>query len=235
MAYSIIPPIIIVLSLIGIILFLMKKAPQVRELGEDAPRKRGTDVFSPAAGGAVEKNGARMQAVKHGFFLTLEKTTRKFKVMFLKLENKFTTWNESIKQKRKKHTDEAEQKKEPEDEVFSGSFQRPENGGSQKFSRRGVYVRESLEERLGRPMVSEKAAVPAMKDPEIKDRLEKLLIERIAVNPKDTEAYERLGEYYFEIRNYNYAKECFKQVIKLNPGNQDAKSRMKRLEKILGG
>ena len=235
MAYSIIPPIIIVLSLIGIILFLMKKAPRVRELSDDGPRKRGADVFSPAVSGVAEKNGARMQAVKQGFFMTLEKTMRKFKVMFLKLENKFTTWNESIKQKRKKHADEEAQKKESEGEIFSGNFQRPDNNGGQKFNRRGVYVRESLEERLGRPMVSEKAAVPAMKDPEIKDRLEKLLIERIAVNPKDTEAYERLGEYYFEIRNYNYAKECFKQVIKLNPANQDAKSRMKRLEKILGG
>jgi len=233
MAYSIIPPIIVVLSLIGIILFLMKKAPQVKQLGEDVSRKKGTETFSQAGEKTSNGNGARMQSVKHGFFLTLEKMTRKFKVMFLKLENKSTNWNESIRQKRRNNAKDAMSKAGENDEIFSGDFKRMTDG-EQRPIKRGVFVRETLEERLGRPMVSEKAVMPKAEQPEIKDRLEKLLIERIAVNPKDTEAYERLGEYYFEIRNYNYAKECFKQVIKLNPGNLDAKNRMKRLEKILG-
>jgi tetratricopeptide (TPR) repeat protein len=207
----------------------MKKAPQVRQLREDVS-KRESGVLSPVANGI--SNGSKMQSVKHGFFLTLEKMTRKFKVMFLKLENKFTSWNESMRQKRKNHSEEAMPKTDQHNEVFSGDFRRSEDN-TQKVGRRGIFVRESLEERLNRPMVSEKAVMPEAIQPEIKDRFEKLLIERIAVNPKDTEAYERLGEYYFEIRNYNYAKECFKQVIKLNPANQDAKNRMKRLEKIL--
>ena len=59
------------------------------------------------------------------------------------------------------------------------------------------------------------------------------LIDRIAANPKDIEAYERLGEYYLEIENWNYAKECFKQVLKLNPRNIGARSRMRKLERIL--
>jgi len=150
----------------------------------------------------------------------------------LKLENKFTSWNESIKQKRKNHAEKEMPKENMEEEIFAGKFKRAEKF-ERRSGRRKDFVRETLEERMNRPMVSEKAVIPQTKDPEIKDRLEKLLIERIAVNPKDTEAYERLGEYYFEIRNYNYAKECFKQVIKLNPGNQDAKNRMKRLERIL--
>ncbi len=67
----------------------------------------------------------------------------------------------------------------------------------------------------------------------MKDRLEELLIERIAANPKDLEAYERLGQYYMEIKGYTDAKECFKQVIKLDPGNRNAKYRLKRLETLL--
>ena len=66
-----------------------------------------------------------------------------------------------------------------------------------------------------------------------KDLFEKILIDRIASNPKDIEAYERLGEYYLEIESWNYAKECFKQVIKLNPRNIGARSRMRKLERIL--
>jgi hypothetical protein len=230
MTYSIIPPIVVVLSLIGIILFLMKKVSRVRQLSEDAPRQRGLDVFSPA--GNAEPSGSKMRSVKRGLFLTLEKMTSKLKIMFLKLGNKFTSWNESVRQRRKKHANELAPKTEEGNEIFSGGSIRPEES-NRKFGKREVFVRETLEERMRRPMISDRVVVPQAKDPEIKDRLEKLLIERIAVNPKDTEAYERLGEYYFEIRNYNYAKECFKQVIKLNPGNIDAKNRMKRLEKIL--
>lgn len=206
----------------------MKKAPQVRQLKEDVLPKK-IDIPSPDAVGL--SNGSKMQSVKHGFFLTLEKMTRKFKVMFLKLENKFTSWNESIREKRKNHS-EGMTAEGGEEQITKGGFRR-QSRVDQRLNRETAFIRESLGERLSRPMVSEKATMPKAAEPEIKDRLEKLLIERIAVNPKDTEAYERLGEYYFEIRNYNYAKECFKQVIKLNPANQDAKNRMKRLERIL--
>ena len=79
-------------------------------------------------------------------------------------------------------------------------------------------------------MVSEKVAKPKT---EIKDRLEELLIERIAANPKDIEAYERLGQYYMEIENYEFGKECFKQVVKLSPTNRNAKYALKKLERLL--
>ena len=69
---------------------------------------------------------------------------------------------------------------------------------------------------------------------EKKDLFEKILIERIAANPKDIEAYERLGEYYMEIENWNYAKECFKQVLRLNPSSTNVRSKMRELERLLG-
>ena len=86
------------------------------------------------------------------------------------------------------------------------------------------------EEKPVKPMVSEKVATPKT---EIRDRLEELLIERIAANPKDIEAYERLGEYYLEIENFEFAKECFKQVIRLNPSNRNVRYKMKKLERLL--
>ena len=67
-----------------------------------------------------------------------------------------------------------------------------------------------------------------------KEVLENILVERIAVNPRDTEAYEQLGEYYLEIGQWDYAKECFKQVLKIDPKNPSVKKRMKKLEKIFG-
>jgi hypothetical protein len=83
-----------------------------------------------------------------------------------------------------------------------------------------------------KPIISERVATPRHKT-EMRDRLEELLIERIALNPKDIEAYERLGEYYLEIKSYADSKECFKQVLKLNPQDRNAKYRMRRLENLL--
>jgi tetratricopeptide (TPR) repeat protein len=107
------------------------------------------------------------------------------------------------------------------------------------FSRKSVAIVkparkiESEEpEKEIRPIISEKLVSPRPRT-EMRDRLEELLIERIALNPKDIEAYERLGEYYLEIKSYDDSKECFKQVLKLNPQDRNAKYRMKRLENLL--
>jgi tetratricopeptide (TPR) repeat protein len=88
------------------------------------------------------------------------------------------------------------------------------------------------EEKIIKPMVSDRVVNPSSRA-EMKDRLEGLLIERIAANPKDVEAYERLGEYYMEIDSLNDAKECFKQVLKLDPKNRNVKYRMRILETMI--
>jgi hypothetical protein len=253
MLYSFIPPAIVVISLIGIIIFLTKKAPQVallenRNRDENNPE---TAVIRKGIFKKIFRSGdSKGQSFKHGFLVFLEKFTRKLRVFFLKLENLFTHWSENIKRKRKIHA-ESEENKVPNEEReameasgYSDDInQEPTLEKRNYGSRNDIYVRNSLdasrryalmdpEEKPVRPIISEKVVVPRTK-PEIKNRLERILIERIASNPKDTEAYERLGEYYFEIENYNHSKECFKQVIKLSPTNEMAKEKMKRLERLL--
>ena len=68
-----------------------------------------------------------------------------------------------------------------------------------------------------------------------KEKLEEVLIKRIAVNPRDIEAYERLGDYYLERENHSDSLECFRQVLKLSPAHHKAKTRIRRLESILKG
>lgn len=179
------------------------------------------------------------QNVKHGMLFFLEKFTRKLRVFFLKLENLFTHWSESLKRKRKNQI-ESEELQAPSGEAYGQDeiIERVKNHELGKaYSGRNVEIKtdsmsRQTEEKIIKPMVSEKVVVPQSK-PEIKNRLERILIERIAANPKDTEAYERLGEYYFEIENYQHSKECFKQVIKLDPMNINVKDKMRRLERLL--
>lgn len=94
-----------------------------------------------------------------------------------------------------------------------------------------------------RPTVSQKITQPEEKEseateteetlPEVKTQLEDILVERIAANPRDLEAYERLGEYYMEQGNVQDAKECYRQVLRLSPVHRLAKIKIRRLEKML--
>jgi tetratricopeptide (TPR) repeat protein len=105
---------------------------------------------------------------------------------------------------------------------------------------RASRVGRSPEERAVRPMVSremtrpEKPASPAaIARPAEKNQLEEILIERIAANPRDIEAYERLGDYYLEQENPQDAKECYRQVLRLSPVHRLAKIKIRKLERML--
>lgn len=242
MLYSIIPPILIILSLIGIILFLMKKAPKVAALAEED--FSGQDIFKDE----YEKSGffkkislkiknIHWEEIKHWMLAVLEKITSKSRVIFLKLESRFGSYSASIRNKRKEKAEKAMNVKN-EDEIikklrdFKIEKKRRTEIGSETVIRESFNLPPAEEEKIIKPIISEKITTPSVKT-EIKDKLEELLIERIATNPKDVEAYERLGEYYMEIKSYGDAKECYKQVIKLNPANRSAKYKMKRLENFL--
>lgn len=224
MLYSIIPPILVVLSLVALIIFLMKKSSRVAELDLGEASKKGEDVSGKfEARGIAEKE----QKTKFGtkVLLILEKIMRWLKVVFLKMDNKLSSWSESVRQKRRinkerkiefPRMEKMEKLEKKDEEVF---FER-------RMPRNMSEIRTEIE-------VPKRDEVE-QKTNEKKDLFEKILIERIAANPKDIEAYERLGEYYMEIESWNYAKECYKQVIKLNPGNSAVKMKMKKLERLLG-
>jgi tetratricopeptide (TPR) repeat protein len=239
MLYSIIPPILIVISLVGIIIFLVKKAPKIASLSEneqliekesDMPKKSFLGRFGS------QKNQEEKKDFSHNILLFSEKMLKRLKVFFLKLENIFTAWGESIRNKRKKREEENViqlTEVSQEKNIFSENKEKHR----EFFARRSKNIeipkeKKDVERKEEQP---EKNQENEIKNKiEKKDIFEKILVERIAANPKDIEAYERLGEYYLEIENWNYAKECFKQVLKLNPKNESVKGKMKRLEKMLG-
>ena len=66
-----------------------------------------------------------------------------------------------------------------------------------------------------------------------KNQLEEALIRRVAINPRDIEAYERLGDYYMESENFRDSHECFKQVLILSPSHYKAKIRIRKIEKLI--
>ncbi len=81
-----------------------------------------------------------------------------------------------------------------------------------------------------KPKISEREDVPEITK---KSQLEDILVERISMNPRDIEAYERLGDYYLEQKNLTDAKECYRQVLKLSPAYRLVKIKIRRLERLL--
>lgn len=221
MLYSLIPPALVVLSLVGIIIFLMKKASAV------------ADLESQLIQAEENTTGAResfLGKIKSRGLWFLEKIFQGFRFLFLKLVKIFSVWGELIRRKRNskiegKRPQYSEGKKEEklnlaQAERIDEIFQRRE---------RNIQLKEEISKEK-----SDETLAPVNNPVEKKDIFEKILIERIAANPKDIEAYERLGEYYFEIENWDYAKDCFKQVVKLNPGNRNVKIKIRKLERLLG-
>lgn len=83
---------------------------------------------------------------------------------------------------------------------------------------------EFKEERI---MISKDVVHPEEK----KDELESILVERIAADPRDIEAYERLGDYYVSQSNKADAEACYKQVLKLNPQSLSVRNKLSRFKR----
>jgi tetratricopeptide (TPR) repeat protein len=102
-----------------------------------------------------------------------------------------------------------------------------------RFVRTRPSSRTAAGRGFGRSMPTEEEQTAVETVNQSKDQLEALLIERIVTNPKDVEAYERLGDYYLEQESFIDAKECYRQVLKLSPVNRLVKIKIRRLERVL--
>ncbi len=222
----IIPPIVIVLSLAALIFFLFRKSARIPEeliLEEKRREARGAG-----------SEGRKLFRFTQLILQITEKIMQRFKLFSLRFYNKTDNLFHSIKEKREKRS------------VFNNGAESERNIRRQEFPREIIPVQRKTEIRVDNvasiakeedeievePMISKRVVHPDSKKG-IRNEFEKALIERIAFNPKDIEAYERLGDYYIEIGNFNDSLSCFEEVLKLSPGSRKAKIKMRRLQKIV--
>lgn len=215
----ILPPIIIVISVSVLIMFLFRKAQQIPQ----------QDFISDDQKKDFEKSTTKMtSAVGHFMLKLLERLMHRAKLMSLKFHNFSNAWFQTIREKRQQSTRQqmaAIEKNisDAENEVeFSADAKK---GATSQFA--------ANQEKQLRPMVRETVTMPQRQTRlREKNKLEEALIKRIAVNPRDIEAYERLGDYYLENSNFQDSLECFRQVLKLSPTHQKARLRIRRLERM---
>lgn len=222
MLYYILPPFIIIASAGVLIAFLFRKMENI-PAGE---------ILEPVS---EQKTSGRIDVVKSvlsQFGLSvLERMMHRAKLLALKFHNASNELFHSIREKRKNRMmiEQEAKQKSPESDVdpvievvHSSDDDRPRVKEMVLPSSHSAYLESQP--------ISNLSQKPK---PKANDKLEEALIKRIAINPRDIEAYERLGDYYLERENHNDSLECFKQVLKLSPAHHRAKTRIRKLESLL--
>lgn len=225
MVYLILPPLLIILGIAVLLYIFSRKAGKIANLSMEAEEKL-----------EMEKKSLlkRFLSFLGRFFLKfLEHLSQKTKVMFLKLHNWSNNAFHKIREKRKKveikNTEGLEAQAPLEEKNI------PEQALVKKVPAEFEVKKEDvilLPDKAPTEITSNQSMVQSPTKGG-KSEYEEALIERIALNPKDIEAYERLGDYYIEAKNYIDAKQCLEQVLALSPGYRRAKLKMRRIEKIL--
>lgn len=239
--YFILPPVIIVVSLALVIFLISRRSLEIsREI---------------ETGEAAEIESRISMEVKSKWLHFLEKIAHMFKILALKTHN----WTERrlafIKSKKNKIESDLDKKDfeengwgglvEHKDEVLPekieletprevvNSMDMIKNYKAEKI--RGIFKRNSKQKEVHdvvevqeeRIMVSKEVAYPE----ERREELESILVERIASDPRDIEAYERLGDYYVSQGNKVDAESCYKQVLKLNPQSLSVRNKLSRFKR----
>ncbi len=212
----ILPPIIIIISVSILIMFLFRKV-------EKMPAH---EILSDEEDGNGNKQKVKIFSMAGEFLLKfMERMMHRSKLWSLKFHNVSNVWFQRIREKRQRS--ERIAKEALEKDVQNGNGMEQDNSNVV-----GSKDNLLLQDKGPRPMVSAGATMPQKKAVMEKNKLEEALIRRIAINPRDIEAYERLGDYYMESENSRDALECFKQVLRLSPTHHKARLRIRRLERM---
>lgn len=220
MLYLILPPIIIIAALVALIYFFSRRFPRVE-------KEITAHLGNPEAMSAYDMH--ILDKIKRMSLYVLEHLAQWFKIVALKTYTALHAWTQSVREKKVKTgvmsvTDVSEEIPEGPKRVIQESVVT----AAMPIQR----VRPMISQRMTKPEAKEKPAAVVPPAP-VKAQLEDILVERIAANPRDLEAYERLGEYYMEQGNVQDAKECYRQVLRLSPVHRLAKIKIRRLEKML--
>lgn len=206
----ILPPIIIIVSVAILIVFLFRKAEKIPEQALTAKEDKSDQE---------NRKSAIVSVIGQFWLKFLEKIMQRLKLMSLKFHNVSNNWFHSIREKRQQRDlmQQENQKKEKIEDIPEEQI---------------VFKETAIIEEKIRPLIRETATHP-QKNAIDKNKLEEALIRRIAVNPRDIEAYERLGDYYLEKENYCDSHECFSQVLMLSPTHRKARLRIRRLKMMI--
>lgn len=138
----------------------------------------------------------------------MEKSLRKFKIMLLKFENKLSRLTAKLKRKR------GNGEKATVAEKLS-----VQSNGNPRLIEDLSKIFNSIEEDVVGKEEDKSEDIGIKRQEKFNNDLfiqrEKNILEEIKINPRNMEAYKKLGFVYFEYKNYEDALNSFRQAIKL--------------------
>lgn len=213
------------MCLAGIAIIILRKIPVLLKLPAE-PQEGQTQPFLGKI--LLQKILLRIRGLKYSsypalFSKWLEKTLRKTRVLILKIDNIFVNLIGKSREKSQIWTVRSRAWMEQHRLKKIQKLQVLEKLDQAEIIETIQKAKEEVRKEADGKKIDEAA-------PEkVKFSEEKNCIDMIARDPRNVDAYKRLGFLYCEQGNKDDAKNCFKQVLKLNPDDLEVIGKMKEL------
>lgn len=263
MEFDLIPQIVIIFSA-GIIIFILgKNIPKIKEaqdsdlLFENKNREE-KKKFSYLYGRLTRRIKKDNYQEEIGLvWKWLEKSLRKMRIKFLKLDNKIVSILEKLKKKHAEHENDRELRTKKETDNADGykKFNDKndtvsdigleenkrtdfENGGLENIAEKNGFTDKPKDELKTGEITSEEKTEDSKEKSNGKNETEKEkkksdkekeYIKLILESPKNIKAYWKLGIIYSRRKKYKDSISCFRQIVKIDPSYTKAKKKISDL------
>lgn len=260
MSFDILPQLAIIVSLMGILLIISRNLSKVKELeGQEEiflrdveiqeEREKFNQLTRRAASRVMDKE--TYERALSGFWFWLEKFLRRTRITFLKLDTKIAALLKNLREKNADIAEKAEEEaevdqsepdlnsKEEEAQGFAAKRRDIRDKAESFFRRRKkteetMHKVETVQSNDREEFISSDVNVSTQRESDqVRTQKEQEYIEALIKNPRDINAYWKLGILYYRRRNFNDSLACFRQIVKIDPDHDRAKEKaLELIEKM---
>lgn len=255
MSFDLLPQIIIIVSIGIIVIILGRNISKIKDMDneslffQETKNEQEKEKFFYLYSRIKERiNREEYQKKIDLMWVWLEKTLRKIRISFLKIDNKIVLLLDKLREKQTEPEVEKEgqvdnaEKKAEEEKNNKEEFLKKEKSAAEDKSRDNKALENMASggavEIISKSEDKQKEIISSISEKENTKGKEKEYIKMILKNPIDIKAYWNLGVVYSRRRNYKDAISCFRQITKIDPTYFKAKKkisdlmeRMKRKDK----
>jgi len=235
---KIIPWVVAGLSLASIAFIVFKKIPVLLKLPA-APPEGQEQVFGLRA--VLVKIGTRLRGLRYSSYQPalvswLEKVLRRLRLLVLKIDSVFVSWIGQSREKSQiwtvrsrawmeQHRLKKIQKLQVLEKLDQAEILETIQKAKEDVRKEEIKNGKIEPEEAGSIMTQK---IQTTTEAFVRDK-EKKFIDEIARDPRNVEAYKQLGFLYCEQGNKDDAKNCFRQVLKLNPDDFEVISKIREM------
>lgn len=205
--------ILILVSLLGIGVIILRKIPALLSLPEKPKEILPSQPFFSRLKRKIK--GWQYSEYRGKILAWLEKALRKLRILFLKIDSFFLTGikkarerSQVLKIKSRAWVEHKRQKKIKKLEALQ-KIEKAELIDKLKETKKGDQAEIGVEHLA---------------------KKEKELIKAISQNPKDPELYKELGSVYLEAKNFKDAQQAFEEALKINPNDLEIKENLEKIK-----